>query len=747
MPQFLTLFLLLLATTLTAQPLRLTPDFPTVSQDGRPLDLAWFGGLNAPQTNVADLDGDGTPDLLIFDRAGNQFHAARGRGGDDYRTAPELTEFFPAVTDWALARDYNQDGVPDLFVYSGFPEGIAVHRGRRRADGRLAFDLIDFGDATPQLHVPFAGDRIAIFVADIDYPAVHDVDNDGDLDILTFSVAGGYLEYYQNVGVERGLGADTLVYELADPCWGGFFESGLSTELDLSPTSGECFRNFGGTTPPVSRHSGSTVLALDYNGNGLTDIMLGDVSFRNIALGLNGGTTEEAWITEQDPTWPTGGTPAVLPIFPAAYHVDVDQDGDRDIIVSPSETLNAENVEVTWLYRNEGTDAAPDFRFAQDDWLVDGMLDVGFASNVTTFDYDGDGDEDIILGNNDEYLPGNVLDSRLRVLRNTTVAGGDIQFELVEEDYLGLSAFATTSWAYAPAFGDMDGDGDADVVIGERGGKLVYGENVAQPGSPPQFDFLQFEWQGVDAGQFSKPIITDLDRDGLPDLVVGGFDGRVRFYRNVGTATAPRFEADVNAPGNLIQLGGINVNVPGVSTGHPAPKVLQTADSTYIVAGNRAGNLQLYRFAAGDDLAGPFERVTSAVAGLDVGTFATPAFADFDRDGELEFVVGNERGGLQFYRSNWNVDGTVPVRRPAPPTFSFTAFPNPTSGTVTLGGWPPNAVNRLDLYDATGRLLETRTQDPARPRVQWEMAGRSKGLYLVRASGPAGVSTIRLIVH
>jgi len=45
----------------------------------------------------------------------------------------------------------------------------------------------------------------------------------------------------------------------------------------------------------------------------------------------------------------------------------------------------------------------------------------------------------------------------------------------------------------------------------------------------------------VDAGH-AAPLMTDFDGDGVPDLLVGQFDGRLRVYKNIGTAKAPRFD-------------------------------------------------------------------------------------------------------------------------------------------------------------------------------------------------------------
>lgn len=744
---FLSLFAVVAAHLLFAQTIELTPAYPTVRAAGNPLPLAWFGGLNTPQTQAEDLDGDGVADLYFFDKAGEIHLAMRGDGNGNYEAAPELTAHFPdSVRGWIMLRDFDADGTPDIFTYAESVDGVRVLRGHRRTDGLLEFSLIDFGDPLPLLYFPFDRNRTPIFVSSIDYPAIEDFDFDGDLDLLTFSVNGGYVEYYQNQSVERGFGLDTLIYTLETQCWGGFFESGISTELDLSSGPDECFDNLtgpgGGGRP---RHSGSTVTAFDYDGNGLLDVMLGDVSFDRLVLGLNNGSVDKAWISEQDPEWNQEGTILDITSFPAAFYVDIDQDGVRDIIGSPSVVLNGSDVGVMWYYRNEGTEASPSFVFQDDRKLVRDMLDIGTSANVTVFDYDADGRPDLVLGNNDEFTPDNSLDSRLRLLRNVTPPGGDIAFELVDEDYLGMSAFQTTGWAFAPTFGDLDDDGDLDVVIGNRDGRLFYGENTAGPGNTAAFAQLVFAWQDLDAGQFSKPFLSDLDRDGKLDLLVGGFDGRIRFYHNIGTKTVPAFAADISADGNMIQLGAINTNVPGVSTGHPNPWVIQNPNYTLVLTGNRTGQIEAYRFGTDSAYTEPFTLLSREVAGLDVGGFSNPGFGDFDGDGKLELVVGNQRGGVNFFFTNLNEDATTGIFSAARPGFEFNVSPNPADEFVTISGWPQGAIRELALVDVTGRVLRTEQVQQARSQVQWKLAGLRAGVYIVRASGAGGVAARKFI--
>ena len=717
-----------------------TPAYPAVEgRNGTALPLAWLGGLNAPQWNATDLDGDGTGDLLLFDRAGDALLALRGTD-DGYALAPELTAGFPAdLISWVLLRDYDRDGIDDLIAYSAEFSGVRIYRGERGQDGILQFPA---APTYPGLTYPLGNGTTPVFITSIDYPAFDDLDGDGDLDLLTFSVAGGYVEYYRNQSVERGFATDTLIYTLDDECWGGFFETSLTPTLQLAEVAGACVRS----ALPVDvepRHAGSTLLTLDANGNGLKDIMLGDISFNRIVLGFNTGTPEQAFISSQDDAWRAEGTSVDIASFPAAFHLDVDRDGARDIVVSPNQTLNAEDLNVGWYYRNVGTDAAPDFRYQTSELLVEESIDFGSGSIPATFDYDADGRPDLIVGNTERYRETGTLAGQLRLYRNVTPAGGATAFAFVDDDYLQLSQYQATTSAFSPAFGDLDGDGDEDAIVGDRGGTLIYLRNTAGPDQPAVFDAPVFDYMGIDVVQFAKPVITDLDRDGLKDLVVGGFDGRIRFYRNVGTAGAPSFDPDPNATGNRLQLGGINTNVPGLTSGHPTPQVLDYGDRFVLITGNRAGNVEAYAFT---DYQADFTVLNRRVASLDVGAFSNPTLADFNGNGLLEMIVGNQRGGVSFYTTDLLADKSTGLFSSPVKNLTIGATPNPTSGLLNVTDLPGTQVQYLRVLDATGRLLR-QLAIPSVTQYTLDLAGLPPGLYLAQVTTDRGSGTVRLVVR
>src|SRR5688572_6398339 len=98
----------------------------------------------------------------------------------------------------------------------------------------------------------------------------------------------------------------------------------------------------------------------------------------------------------------------------------------------------------------------------------------------------------------------------------------------------------------APAFADLDGDGDQDLVSGEAFGAFVYFENTGTA-VEPGFFFLHTgagnPLDGQDAGNNSKPVFGDLDADGDLDLISGEADGAFRYFENTGTPIQPAFAA------------------------------------------------------------------------------------------------------------------------------------------------------------------------------------------------------------
>ncbi|SVD71997.1 uncharacterized protein METZ01_LOCUS424851, partial [marine metagenome] len=175
-----------------------------VQENGWVFKQAWVGGINATQLSEIDLNLDGTKDIIVFDKTGNKLSPFLSIN-NKYIFAPEYRTSFPSMHDWVLLEDFNCDGKEDIFTYSS--GGIAIYENT--SNSSLSFKLItslllsDYG----------GGNNYNLFVSSVDIPAISDIDYDGDLDILTFSILGGFVEFHKNMAIENNGNCDSLAFQ------------------------------------------------------------------------------------------------------------------------------------------------------------------------------------------------------------------------------------------------------------------------------------------------------------------------------------------------------------------------------------------------------------------------------------------------------------------------------------------------------------------------------------------------------
>ena len=104
----------------------------------------------------------------------------------------------------------------DIFTSSS--GGIGAYKNT--STSQLSFVL-----DTNQIHSDVQPDSLTpsytnIFISTANLPAFDDIDNDGDLDILTLSIIGGRIEYHKNLSMERNGDCSQLDFQLRNKCWG-----------------------------------------------------------------------------------------------------------------------------------------------------------------------------------------------------------------------------------------------------------------------------------------------------------------------------------------------------------------------------------------------------------------------------------------------------------------------------------------------------------------------------------------------
>jgi hypothetical protein len=391
-----------------------------------------------------DMDNDGILDLYLI-QSGNLFDPSAGSGNRLYRnrgngTFEDVTERSGAgVRGYGMgvaAGDFDNDGYTDLYV-TNFGHNVLL-----KNDGHG-----HFADVTAKAGV--AGSGWSTGAAFVDY------DGDGSLDLFVVH----YMNWQRSAEVECF--SLTGVPDYCSPA-----------SYDL-PSAATLYHNNGdGTFTDVSVRSGITaavgnglgVVAADFDGDGRIDLMVSnDRTPNHLWLNQGGGRFREAALAmgcalDQDGVAKSGmGVDAV----------DVDDDGDRDLIV-----VNLDG-ESDSFFRNQGK------------FFVDDTVSAGLRTPSRPFtrfgmalrDFDNDGFLDLYEANGRVGLQSETYSSDPYAEPSLLFRGlAGPRFEEVTPR--GGTASLLVASSRAAAFGDIDNDGGVDIVVVNRDSRPFVLRNV-----------------------------------------------------------------------------------------------------------------------------------------------------------------------------------------------------------------------------------------------------------------------------
>lgn len=699
-----------------------------VEVNGKTLLNPWAGGINSAQVNTMDLNADGQDDMVIFDKAASKITTFLALNSA-YRYAPEYEVLFPAeLSTFVVLRDYNCDGKKDIFTFGQI--GILVFQNITQPGKPLAWKKLSFYNSETGLYsevlLTKGFSKINLLPGTNDLPNFADMDGDGDLDVLNMKfVAPSQAEYHKNFSMELYGTCDSLALVRQTQSWGGFIECSCGKIA----FNGQTCAQIGGR---IEHTGGKALLTLDADNDGDQDLLFSEESCSRIYYMENQGDASAAVMN--DFTLFPASNPIGIILFPAPYLEDVDFDGKKDLLSSPS--LNARSQysndfqQSLWFYKNTGTSQLPEFSFVKANFLQDDMIDEGDGSAPAFVDIDQDGDEDLFIG---KYISPNLRGSISYY--NNTGTSATPSFSLVTEDYLGLSFLNYVN--IKPQFVDLDRNGGMDLLFTATNPQNNLTSLYFIPSkstTAPSFSGQEIQLISVTLGTNDNVTAIDVDLDGRPDLLIGRSTGALEYWRNSGTGNTFGLFND-----HYLGLGPspLRQNLTAVSGD------LDADGRDDLVMGDQSGQLYVYEdFRSAGANPSPatnliYDTFSKSYTEKNLGGALRPVVIRLMGKNQPEIVVGNTLGGLYVLK---NDQGTLLSGQ-----MKITLFPNPLVSGQALSIKSDTNV-RMEIYTALGVHVGSSEDIPAGQIVSYPLQGLAPGIYIARFTAGSKTLARRFII-
>jgi hypothetical protein len=570
---------------------RVVAPFSVLGPDGREYALPFVGGLDVPRPQFVDIDNDGDLDLFVQEYAGQLWFFENTGSAKAPRFEWRTNNYQNIdIGEWYRFVDIDQDGLLDLICEKPF-SNIHFYRnvGTKAAAKFEYVDVLRDVEETP------------IFMDRQNIPWLVDLDCDKHLDLFVGRVEGTLARFEASAPGSTRFSFITENFE----------------GIEIVGRIGD---------RPTMRHGANAIAFADFDADGDFDLFWGDFFEPGVLLIENIGRTCSSPSFDVDPILLPWAAEQLTSGYNAPMPVDLDADGDMDFVMGVlGGAFNPVGTSADNLYYWERT-GAEGFELRTKRLL--GMIDLGSETVPAFGDLDGDGDLDMVVGNKIDPVAGDA--GRLTTFINEGTSAAPRFRQTTSVPMAG-------AYHLAPTLGDLDADGDLDMLLGTWNQDILFFRNDGTKATPK---WVQDPDRTVALPRASNsiPVLVDIDGDGDLDIFAGAANGVVAFFRNTGSRREATFELVTE---RLDDVKAVRRSAPFLIDldGDGLLDIVLGQEATPTLAFRNIGTKTEPKFTPYADFA------------LDLPHVSTPRFVDLTGDGTLDVVSGSVSGGLVFLRA------------------------------------------------------------------------------------------------
>lgn len=686
----LTSLLFFAAADICSQPFHRELNLIPVSDGSGLIKNNFSGGHNNLEYQFVDIDNDEDLDIFfldsdktfgLFENIGNKFNPEY-----KYLINKPNNLFF---SNWFYFVDIDNDNDFDYFTGNNDQISYYQNNGSINSPSFILVQDTVWDDTGQPIYSEFGSN--ALFA---------DIDNDDDLDFFSGNSAGT-VKFYENIGTQTNFNFKFITNE-----WQNLYIVGTLAENSL--------------------HGASSLDFIDINDDDDLDLFWGDFFSNSLYFIENQGNSISPDMQRISDVYPINSDSVNTSGFNMPRFTDIDSDGDYDLFVS---VLYDPTVPQSLMfYENTGNAQSANHILRTNDFLK--MLDVGNNSSPVFVDIDNDGDLDLFIGSF------NNPNGSIHFLENTGTVSNP-SFYYSDSQYFNIMSDLVVT----PAFGDLDNDGDYDLLAGKLNGTIDFYLNNGTPVSANFQNSILLRNNNddsIDVGSSSSPFLMDVDGDSDLDLAIGGFNGKLSFYENTGNPASYEFTSNPAYFGTL----DIGDNSTPFFIDYNEDDVLD------LFSGSRNGEMFYFK-NDGNNISPIWSLITNQFIPENFGGNTFPCFFDIDNDTDSDLFLGNVKGGLYFYLNSM-ITSVAEWELTPVDNYSIAAFPNPFNPSTRIKYTiPDNGFVNLSVYNLLGEKiaqLVNEIKTAGEYESEFDGSGLASGVYIAKLVSNNNHHTIKMIL-